>query len=277
MKKIFVVGCPRSGTTLVQKLLGSRGDVYTCTETHYFQRIRRVGKWKVLDYLAVSQDNIASAFEFIQAHNELLGEYDPRRAGSLRSAVLFFDQIMTTEAESRGKLAWVEKTPPHLFYVGWISRYIPSAQFVHMLRDGRDVVASMVDAAHKFPETEVWKRYRNVQTAIDDYNRCMKESLKHCGREGHVFVQYEHILEDVVRVCHRLFGSLGLDDEMLDLDFDRVHGCVVRNDEGWKSDSGSEIKDTRLAKFDRMFDEEQKRLVVSSLKLPSPVLEEAII
>lgn len=277
MKKIFVVGCPRSGTTLVQELLGARDDVYTCKETHYFQRIRRVGKWKVLDYLALSQSNVVDAFEFIRTHNELLGGYDLNRVSSPRSAVLFFDHIMTSEAESRGKLAWVEKTPPHLFYVGWIKRYIPTAQFVHTLRDGRDVVASMVDAARRFPQANAWKRYANIEIAVQEYNRCLKESLKYYGREGHVLVQYEHILEDAERVCHRLYESLGLDGEMLDLDLGEVHARVVRGDEGWKSDPGGEIKDTRLVKFNRIFNDEQRRLIIRCLELPPLGLEDGVI
>lgn len=277
MVKIFVVGCPRSGTTLVQKLLGARDDVYTCKETHYLQSIRRVGKWKALDYLALSQSNVADAFEFIRCHNELLGEYDPSLVSSPRSAVLFLDHLMTSEAQSRGKLAWVEKTPAHLFYVGWIRRWIPTAQFVHVLRDGRDVVASMVDAAWRFPEAEAWKRYSHLETAIEEYNRCLRESLKHSRSEGHVLVQYEHILDDVEQVCHRLYRSVGLDGEMVNLDFDGVHSRIIRSDEGWKSDSKGKIRDTRLVKFDRLFDDEQRRLVVSRLHTPPPALSDTVI
>jgi hypothetical protein len=277
MKRILVVGCPRSGTTLVQKLLGARNDVYTCRETHYFQRIRRPGKWKVLDYLMLSQRNVTGAFDFVRTHNELRGEYNPGRVSSMRSAVLFFDRIMTSEAQLAGKVAWVEKTPAHLFHIGWIKRYIPTARFVHVLRDGRDVVASMVDAARKFPQAEAWKRYTDPQAAVEEYNRCLSASLKHSRSEDHVFVQYEHLIEDVELVCDSLYRSLDLAGEMADLDLEGVHGRVVRSDEGWKSDSEGEISDTRLVKFNRMFDDVQKKLIVSSLDVPSPQSEGRVI
>lgn len=274
MKKIFVVGCPRSGTTLVQKLLGARSDTYTCKETHYFQKIRRIGKKKILDYLFLSQDNVLNAYEFICNHNELLKHYDPGGVTSLRSAVLFFDHLMTSEAKAKSKSAWVEKTPAHLFYIRWISRYIPSVQFVHVLRDGRDVVASLVDAAQRFPQASAWKRYADLEITIDEYNRCLKESLKNYGKEGHVFVQYEHILDGVEGVCNKLFASLGLESESFHLDLVGTHEEVVRSDEGWKNGFTGEIRDTRLVKFNQIFDEVQKSLVTNKVKeLPSTKLD----
>ena len=41
---------------------------------------------------------------------------------------------------------WVEKTPNHLMYIDDIASYVPEARFVHVLRNGEDVVASIVDA-----------------------------------------------------------------------------------------------------------------------------------
>jgi hypothetical protein len=268
MKKIFVVGCPRSGTTLVQKLLGAHKDVYTCKETHYFQKIRRIGKRKVLDYLFLSQHRVLKAYDFIRSNNELLGQYNPSEVKSLRSAALFLDCIMTSEAQARGKLAWVEKTPHHLFYIRLIKRYIPSAQFVHVLRDGRDVVASLVDAAERFQR--VWKEHTDLKRAIGLYNRSLRESLKYYGSEGHRFVRYGYILDDFAGACRKLYTLLDLESENLSLDLSGIHKRVVRSDESWKNDSEGRIKDTRLVKFNQIFDEEQKKLIVSRIKdLPS--------
>jgi hypothetical protein len=277
MIKIFIVGCPRSGTTLVQKLLGARSDIYTCKETHYFQNIRRKGGKKILDYLILSQDNVLKAYDLICSQDELLGSHDPAGAKSLRSAALFFDQLMTSEAQARGKLAWVEKTPPHLFHIRLIRRHIPTAQFVHVIRDGRDVVASLVDAAQKFPQARAWKECADWETATGIYNRCLKESLKYCDGESHVFVQYEHILDDFEGACYRLYTSLGLESENTRLDLGVVHRRVVRRDEGWKTGGEGEIMDTRLVKFNRLFDERQKGLIIGNMMRLPAKLEEKVI
>lgn len=274
MKRIFIVGCPRSGTTLVQKLLAASKNMYTCRETHYFQRIRRRGKEKLLDYLVLSPGKVLEAYKFICSNNELRKEYDPRKIRSLRFAALFFDQIMTSEAEARGKSAWVEKTPGHLFHIRLIKRYIPSAQFIHVIRDGRDVVASLVDAADKFPE--MWKKHSDLEGAIRFYNTRLEESLKYLGKEGHIFVRYEHILDDVPGVSHKLYQLLGLQIEDLE-DMGMVHQQVVRSDEGWKSGSVGGIKDTRLVKFNRILNDEQKELITKRVKILAPSLERELV
>lgn len=274
MKRIFIVGCARSGTTLVQKLLAAHKEVYTCKETHYFHRIRRRGKKKVLDYLAVSQQSVLEAYNFISSNNELLNQYDPGSVRTLRSAVLFFDEIMTSEAQARAKSAWVEKTPAHLVSIPLIRRYIRSAQFVHVIRDGRDVVASLVDAATRFPKR--WNKHRDLQTPIRLYNLRLEQSLQYLGGEGHVFVQYEHILDDAEGVSRKLCASLGLDPE-LSLDLTGIHELVVRRDEGWKNDAKDEIRDTRLVKFNKLFNEEQRRFINSRVQDWPPGLIEQMI
>jgi hypothetical protein len=226
-----------------------------------------------MDYLMLSRSNVADAFDFVRVHNELRGDYDPSRVTSMRSAVLFFDRIMTSEAQLAGKLAWVEKTPAHLFHIGWIKRCIPTARFVHVLRDGRDVVASMVDAAQRFPQARAWKRYANLQASVQEYNRYSRESLKYYGDESHVFVRYEHLIDSPELACDNLYRSLGLVGTVSDLDLDEVHRRVVRIDEGWKAGSEGVITDTRLIKFNRLFDDEEKSFIVSSLDRSSLLTE----
>lgn len=266
MNKIFVVGCPRSGTTLVQQLLGAREDIYTCRETHFFQRIRRRRWLRFVDHLSLSQNNVINAFEYIRTNNELLLQHDPSRVSSFPSAVRFLDQLMTSEAQARDKLSWVEKTPRHLHYARLIKRCVPSAQFVHVLRNGKDVVASLVDTARRFPEAGAWKSHAKLDNAIKLYNRFLKESLKYSGADSHVFVQYEHILEDADQVRSNLFASLNLKSESQVFDLDEVHKRIVRGDEGWKNGFKGEIVDTRLIKYNQIFSEEQKEFINRSLK-----------
>lgn len=264
LKKIFVVGCPRSGTTLVQELLGVRADIFVCKETHFFHKIRRNGKQKVFDHLALSQFKVLEAFDFIGSNIELLEQHDPGRVRTLRTAALFFDQMMSSEAQARGKSAWVEKSPENRLYISWIKRYIPSAQFVHVLRDGRDVVASLVDAAQRFPKN--WKRYADVRIAISTYNHAIVESMKYSGREGHIFIQYEHILEDTEGVSQKLYSALGLEINGTRSSLGELHQQVVRTDENWKKDYKGEIENTRLIKFNQIFSDEQKKLICGRVK-----------
>jgi hypothetical protein len=100
MKRILVVGCPRSGTTLVQQLLSTHKEVFTFLDTHHFQNIRQHGRRKTVDHLSPSRRNVLRAYNFVCSENETLGRYDPGTISSLSGAVSFFDHMMTSEAKA---------------------------------------------------------------------------------------------------------------------------------------------------------------------------------
>ncbi len=272
MRKIFIVGCPRSGTTLVQEMLAAHGDVYTLRETHYFRKIRRRGRLRLLDYLFLSPRRVRAAYAFIADANDLLVGHDPSAVHTLRAAARFFDRLMTAEAQARGRSVWVEKTPLHLFDIRLIRRLIPAARFVHVIRDGRDVVASLVDAALRYPQT--WGKFRDVEAAIELYNRSLAESLKYLTAPGHHFVSYERLLESPEAVGRRLYTALGLTVPSTQPALDAVHRRLVRPDEGWKEAHRGAVVDTRRVKFRRLFDAAQQRLVAGRVLSPPPELEE---
>lgn len=269
MNKIFIVGCPRSGTTIIQKILGARDDVYTCKETHYFQKIRRKGKGKLIDYLILSNGNVISAYNFIEVHNCLLEDYDHRRIYTIKAATLFFDHLMTSEARVREKTTWVEKTPAHLFFVKLIQKQIKSAQFIHVLRDGRDVIASLVDAAKRNPKSPAWKGNLDLNVAIGTYNKYLNESIKYFGSEGHIFFKYESLIDNSEQSIENLYQMIGFEEGYYPLDYDAVHKKVVRNDEVWKRAPSGRIKDTRLIKFNKIFNESDKQLIIDGITKPS--------
>jgi hypothetical protein len=140
-----------------------------------------------------------------------------------------------------------------------------------VMRDGRDVVASLVDAATTFPDAAAWKHVADLKAAIDQYNRCLKESSKYFDSQGHLFVQYEHILDDIEEISNRLYGLLGLSRQELCLDMmPRIHGQIVAKNEYWKDASDGKIRETRSVKYARIFDEAQRNLVSKHIRTVSP-------
>lgn len=267
-KAIFVVGCPRSGTTLAQELVGAHSDVFSCRETHFFHRIRRDGRRKLLDHLFLSRARVLSAYQFICSNVDLAVAHDPGRVITMKDAAVFFEGLMSSEARARGRSAWVEKSPENLEYIRWISSDIPEAIFIHVLRDGRDVVASLIDAARRFPQR--WSEYSDLGTAIKAYNKALALSMKYHGKQGHIFLQYEHVLEDFDATCCKLYNALGLQAEAVDLKFTRLHETLVRKDEGWKTDYQGRIANTRLVKFSEVLAAEERRSVTSGVTLWVP-------
>jgi hypothetical protein len=89
------------------------------------------------------------------------------RAPTLHGAV---DGILHDWCAQQGKQRWGEKTPQHAFHWREISSGFPRAQFIHLMRDGRDVAASWKQARfgpkHLYVAGQRWREYLEVMAAI---------------------------------------------------------------------------------------------------------------
>jgi hypothetical protein len=120
---VFVVGCPRSGTTFTAGAIGSVPGYFDLGEVNRLK--------------AAVPDLHGACRAGLEA------EVTAELGRVLRRA-----QRVAFAAGRRG----VEQTPEATFLIGPLSKAFPAAQFVHLVRDGRDVVASLVERGWLAPD-----------------------------------------------------------------------------------------------------------------------------
>ena len=152
-RRFFLVGCPRSGTTLLQSMLATHSQIASFPESHLLlvsSRTRR-GRW-LRKAGIVPPDMRHRLQQFLQevGHPELM----PRRIYRLQPFITTFVGILDRLASFQGKTGWLEKTPGHLYYIDDFARACPDARFIHLVRNGADVVASLYEVTQHYPE--VW-------------------------------------------------------------------------------------------------------------------------
>ena len=153
-ERIFLVGCPRSGTTLLQSLLAANSKVLSFPETHFFGHL--FYSRKLLSILGIA--NWRARLRWVQflkeiGHQEMQSKL-PKYAVFVRQFSKAYIDVLDTLTLNQGKEIWVEKTPGNLHYIEKIEKLVSSAKFVHIIRNGTDVVASLYEVTNEYPE--VW-------------------------------------------------------------------------------------------------------------------------
>lgn len=219
-RPFFVVGCPRSGTTLLRVILDGHSRLSIPPESHFVVGLSHRGRRG-----AVTVDDIL-------AHPECgawdIDEAALRRAVERRDPETYPDLVRAVfewYAESRGKVRWGDKTPGYVSYVGQLLRLFPDAQFVHVLRDGREVAASLRDQA--------WGPRRAVVGAFW-WRRKVAAGRRAGARlrpDQYTEVRLDHLIADPEPKLRELCAFLGEGFEAGMLDFPaRAHTLFAADD-----------------------------------------------
>ena len=242
MKRIFLVGSPRSGTTLLQSMLVASPSLLALPETHYFarayprNRLKRRLSWPALLTSRLLPEIAREAGRADLGRRHRFGPFS--RAWSDA-----FVDLLDALAADRGCLGWLEKTPRHLHFIDEITRVVPDARFVHIQRAGAHVVSSLRAASRSHP-TE-WGGERSLADGVERWNHDLLLSERYRDHPHHVHVRFEalvrrpgDVLEDLCRRLEVPFASSMLRPSS-------QYGAVVRESEAWKANNAREIDPAR--------------------------------
>ena len=160
---VFVVGCPRSGTTLLYHMLLSAGNfVVYRTESQVFNLLEpRFGDFS----------NPGNFRRMLHAwknsrlfHETGLDERETSEAVvNCRNGGDFLRAVLEAMARRQGVARFADCTPEHLLYLRRIKETLPDAIVVHVIRDGRDVALSMAKQGWIAPFP--WDHGREIEVA----------------------------------------------------------------------------------------------------------------
>ena len=215
---VFVLGCPRSGTTLLYHMLLSAGNfvvyraesqVFNLLEPRFGDlrvarnRRRLLEAWENSSLFTKTGLDAKQVEEDVMAHCENAGD--------------FLRIVMESMAKKQGVERWAETTPDHLLALPRIKQTIPNALVVHIIRDGRDVALSLEKQQwiRPFP----WDHGKELQIAalywewIVNQGRSLGRSLGSDYRE----VRYEDLVADPRATLTEVGEFIGQE-----LDYDQI-------------------------------------------------------
>lgn len=264
--RLLLGGCSRSGTTFLQELLANHSRILTFPETGVFLKALgmrgTVLPWARLGLtLGKERRALGSLLDQMGQHFQDPPSLPPRRfllSRSFLEVAEFFDALAT----GAGKDIWLEKTPRHVLHATRIRRLVPASLFIHILREGRDVVASIVDRARKFPKE--FHRQADPAYGIRQWNRSLQATEKAMREPGHVVVLYESLSTEPEAILKALCGVIGivLEEGMLNRREERTY---VSEKEEWKTTLSGPIRPAP-SKFETVLDPWERTRVNEGLR-----------
>lgn len=250
---VFIVGAPRSGTTLLRAMLNRHPRIGLCDETYFFYYVHlRARAFGDLADPSRRERLIASylATQRMQRLQLDLPALAARLREEGRSYPAFFAAILRFWAEAHGKSRVGEKTPHHAWNTETLFEWYPGARVIHLLRDPRDVTASLFNVP--------WGR-RSAVTNGRLWVSLTRAAERSRHRPGYLRLRYEDLIEDpegrLTDVC-RFLGET-FDPAMLRAD------PAAGTDKPWFERAQKALTRDRVDKWRSQLTPDQIRLVES--------------
>ncbi|MCA9262294.1 MAG: sulfotransferase [Planctomycetales bacterium] len=147
---LFVGGCPRSGTTLLQRMLDNHSLLTVANDSHVIPRalektsrelVLRAESGASIPLTRELRDAVSGYHRFYRLGVDV-ADVD-RIAGSVDTYQELIRGLFDLRAQHQNKVYSGEKTPDYVRYIPLLLQMFPDSKFIHIVRDGRDVSLSL--------------------------------------------------------------------------------------------------------------------------------------
>jgi Sulfotransferase family len=220
---VFVLGCPRSGTTVLYHMLLSAGGfaVYRAESNVLNLLVPRFGNLRsrknrreLLDCWLESKMFRVSGLDAVKIERRVMDE--------CRTGGDFLRITMEEVARSQGVDRWADCTPEHLLHIPEIQAQLPGSYVIHIIRDGRDVALSYVKQrwSHPLP----WDRDEHLAVAGLYWEWIIRRGRKYGRALGSNYreVHFEELVARPAETLAELGKFIGQE-----LDYDRIQRAGI--------------------------------------------------
>jgi hypothetical protein len=208
-RPIFIGGCGSSGTTLLKTMLDSHKNIACGQEISFFDHPllywTELGQLHEMfleqNFTALTEELV---FPMVTNCGDTFGLFLPNFGReyhgpaatnhmfeTARDTKHFLDIYFSNFAARQGKNRWAEKTPNNVFCVDEMLDFYPDGKFVHVIRDGRDVVLSLA-RSRKF----------DLNIAAMRWLLAVEAGIRHRGNPRYYELKYEDLVQDT-EICLR--------------------------------------------------------------------------
>jgi len=215
MNIVFVGGAPRSGTSLLQKMLGFHSDILAGPE---FENIYDV----VQLYKRMKATNERDRHEFYCGLDDIKQEIEQ----------LVLNLLTARSSESDCRLI-IEKTPKNVLVFNELREIFPKAKFIFVLRDPRATVASLKLVSERMKTKAIKSAFgRGIETDIKLTRTYLDHGLKFFSENSDIchMIRYEHLVSDPEGQMEAVCQFMGVEYQEVMLDVENPNRAGQRLD-----------------------------------------------
>ncbi|MFI6899919.1 sulfotransferase family protein [Nonomuraea sp. NPDC050394] len=247
-RPIFVIGCPRSGTTMLQLMLHSHPRIAVPPETRFlvpaYYRRRVFGDLRAASARQALAQWIATdkntKFRELKIDKDDYVQESADGPGSLGSVI---GTAFRMYADRFGKARWGDKRPSYVKQVDLLLRLFPDAQFVHLIRDGRDCVSSLKEmpwyTLDSFHAVSTWAEAMDAGAKL----------RKSMPEDSYYELRYEDLTEDPATEMKKLCHFLEEDFDQAMLSPREAAQVAVPVHKVWHSNTHGEVTKSRVGSW----------------------------
>ncbi len=211
----MLVGCGRSGTTLVRNVLNTHPDLAITHEAHFVGPLARERHRFESDSGLLTEPFLNAIYSdpnFVRQdvdRKQLAASMNRERPSDYADAVR---RVFETYAAGQKKSLYGDKTPGSVSHMKLLGRLFPESRFIHIIRDGRAVALSYMERPEWGPNTAAEAAHHWVSRV-----RKGRQAADYLGPGRYLEVRYEEMVADPESVTRAMCVFLGLeyDEQML--------------------------------------------------------------
>ena len=202
-RPVFIVGSPRSGTTLLRNMLNRHPAIAICraTDFYHYVYLRRKSFGDLSDL--GNRRRLVKEYLNLQRIQRMQVDLGPLESILLREGVsyqAFFASLWRYYAHVHGKRRCGEKNARHAMFTETLCKWYPGSRILHLVRDPRDAVASLLRMPfapnNPIGAARLWQAHNRA-------------ALRSQGRPQYQQVRYEQLVADPEGSLRRICNFIG--------------------------------------------------------------------
>jgi len=267
-RPIFIVGCERSGTTMIRLILHSHANIAIPPQTKFIKKLykrrfyfrnlsKQKNRKKIAKWFSDNHNKNTKIVDLGLNPNDIQSEI--LKSGNSLGA--FLSTVFKLYSKQENKIRWGDKHPYYIKYLDQLFKLFPNAQVVHIIRDGRDAVASL--------KSMPWWKNNSIYSMLNWQEAISngKDAKLKYGSNQFIELRYEDIIHEPENNINILCKFLGENFSPKMLEFYKIADSAVPEYKMlWHSDTKKQINSKKIGRWQKDLEPWESALINQKMK-----------